>query len=98
MGLNSAKLPLSLFSLACKLIFNKPSHLTVTDNELRIMKVIKEVQFLTITQVAILNKSYLNVYQIPQKVFHSTKIHKQVICAAQKYCQKVVCAKLITHC
>lgn len=50
------------------------------------MKIITEVKYLTITQVAILNKSYLNVQQIPQKVFHATKIHKKVICSAQKYC------------
>lgn len=49
------------------------------------MKIIMEVQYL-ITQAAILNKTYLNVHQIPQKVFHSTKIHKQVICSIQKYC------------
>lgn len=56
------------------------------DNELRIMKIIMEVQYLTITQVEILNKTYLNVHQLPQKVFQSTKIHKQVICSVQKYC------------
>ena len=45
-----------------------------------------EVQYLAITQVAIITKSYLNVHQIPWKAFHSTKIHKQVISSAQKYC------------
>lgn len=55
------------------------------------MKIIMEVHYSDITQVAILNKSYLNVQQIPQKLFHSTKIYKQVTCSAQKYCQYVVC-------
>lgn len=63
------------------------------------MKIIMEVQYLTIAQMTTLNKSYLNVYQITQKVFHSTKIPKHVICGAQKHCWHVAYTEITSpHC